>query len=64
MLASGLVRVQATPHDARLIEYLWEHTWRWLCRKPGHREFWSAAFYDLAPGVVAYSDALITEAPP
>jgi hypothetical protein len=63
-LASGLRRVQATSHDARLIGYLLEHAWLWLRGAPGHRDFWSAPFYYPARGVVAFSDALLTAAPP
>jgi hypothetical protein len=63
MIFSGLARVQTDPVDPRLINYLLEHSYRWLTRQPFHREFWNPPFFYPARNVAAYSDVLLSVAP-
>jgi len=51
--------------DGRLIPFLLEHGWRWLRRDALHRDLWSLPiFYPGGAGSFAYSDVLLSFAPP
>ncbi len=63
MLLSGLARIQADGDDVRLINYLLEHSYRWIAGYPAHREYWNIPFFYPAPNVAAYSDTLLSVAP-
>jgi hypothetical protein len=63
MILTGLGRIQTDPIDTRLINYLLEHSYRWLLQDPLHRSFWDPPFYAPARNVEAYSDTLLTVAP-
>ncbi len=63
MLFSGLTQIPGDLGDARLINYLLEHTWRWLLREPLHRDIWSLPVFYPATNTAAYSDLLLSAAP-
>jgi hypothetical protein len=63
MLFSGLAQIPGDLGDARLINYLLEHTWRWLLREPLHRDIWSPPVFYPATNTAAYSDLLFSAAP-
>lgn len=51
--------------DGRLIPFLLEHGWRWLRRDALHRDLWTLPiFYPGGAGSFAYSDVLLSFAPP
>src|SRR5207244_8637669 len=60
---SGFGRVPGDHRDARLINYLLEHSWRWLLRQPHHEDLWSPPFFYPASNVGAYSDILLSVGP-
>ena len=64
MLGSGFRRIQTDLGDTRLLNYILEHGWLWANRSPGHERFWDAPFFHPMPNVVAYSDAMLSFAPP
>jgi hypothetical protein len=64
MLASGLRLTQADLLDSRFNHYLLEHSYLWLNHDPNHASFWNAPFEYPAPNVLAYSDVMISFAPP
>src|SRR5262249_985129 len=49
--------------DARLINYLLEPGWRWVCREPLHRHLWDLPFFHPVANTGAYSDLLISAGP-
>jgi hypothetical protein len=63
MIGSGLRRVQAEPVDPRLINYVLEHTYRWLTGDPLHHRLWDPPVYYPTPNVLAFSDTLLSAAP-
>ena len=63
MLFSGLAQIQTDREDSRLINYLLEHSYRWIAGHPGHREFWQVPAYYPARNVAAFSDTLLSIAP-
>src|SRR5262249_28767940 len=63
VLFSGFERVPGDPADARLVNYLLEHTWHWLRRDPPHRDLWGPPFFYPEPNVGAYSDVLLSAGP-
>ncbi len=63
MLFSGLAQIPGDLGDARLINYLLEHTWRWLLREPLHCDIWSPPVFYPATNTAAYSDLLFSAAP-
>jgi hypothetical protein len=63
MLFSGLTQIPGDLGDARLINYLLEHSWRWLLREPLHRDIWSPPVFYPATNTAAYSDLLLSAAP-
>lgn len=64
MLRSGLRLVQRDWGDTRLNNYILEHGWRWLAGVPGHERLWSPPVFYPAPNTFAYSDVLLSVAPP
>jgi hypothetical protein len=63
MLFSGLTQMQVEACDTRLINYLLEHSFRWIARYPQHRMFWEMPFFYPAQNVGAYSDTMLGVAP-
>src|SRR5437763_11031164 len=63
VLLSGFDRVSGDRGDARLLNYLLEHSYRWLLRQPPHRDLWGPPFFHPEPNVGAYSDILLSAAP-
>jgi hypothetical protein len=63
MLISGFAHVQSDGDDTRLINYLFEHSYRWFAGYPGHRTFWDIPFCYPARNTAAFSDTLLTIAP-
>lgn len=63
MIFSGFARIQTDLGDTRLIHYLLEHGYLWVCRVPGHLTFWDPPFFYPAPNAAAYSDALVSVGP-
>lgn len=64
MIASGFQRLQVDRIDSRLIHYLLEHTYLWIGRAPGHRDFWNPPFFYPAPNTAAYTDLFLSLGPP
>jgi hypothetical protein len=63
MLLSGLAQIQIDTGDSRLINFLLEHSYRWIAGDPGHRSFWDIPIFYPAKNVAAYSDTLLSVAP-
>ena len=63
MLFSGFERIPGDLGDARFINYLLEHNWRWLLREPLHRDLWCPPFFYPVTNTAAYSDLLLSAAP-
>ncbi|HEX6533007.1 MAG TPA: hypothetical protein VF041_00335 [Gemmatimonadaceae bacterium] len=63
-LRSGLRLIQRDWGDTRLNNYILEHGWRWLAGVPGHERLWSPPVFYPAPNTFAYSDVLLSVAPP
>ena len=63
VLFSGFARVSGDMGDARLLNYLLEHGYRWLLRQPPHRDLWSPPFFYPEANVGAYSDILLSAGP-
>ena len=51
--------LQIGPGDPRLINYLLEHSWRFVLRQPGHTSLWDPPFYYPVEGVGAYTDTML-----
>jgi len=64
VILSRFALVEGSRLDTRFNLYLLEHSYLWLLRTPGHQQFWNAPFYFPARNVIAYSDTLLTVAPP
>src|SRR5438034_10739177 len=63
VLLTGFARIPGDHGDGRLINYLLEHGWRWLCREPLHRQLWDLPIFYPTPNTGAYSDILISAGP-
>jgi hypothetical protein len=63
VLLSGFSHVSGDLGDARLLNYLLEHGYRWLLRQPLHRDLWSPPFFYPEQNVAAYSDILLSAGP-
>lgn len=63
VLFSGFARVSGDMGDARLLNYLLEHGYRWLLRQTPHRDLWSPPFFYPEANVGAYSDILLSAGP-
>ena len=65
VLRSRFALVPGELGDARLLNFLLEHGWLWLRRQPLHRHFWDLPmFYPAGADSFAYSDLLLSFAPP
>ncbi len=63
--ASGFAMVQGYPGtDPRLVNFILEHSWRWLTGDPAHAGFFSPPIFFPEPGVGAYTELLVGVAPP
>jgi hypothetical protein len=62
MLFCGLARMQGS-EDSRLINYLLEHSYRWIKQEPLHREFWDIPIFYPTRNTAGFSDTLLTIAP-
>ena len=63
VLFSGFTHVSGDLGDARLLNYLLEHGYRWLLRRPAHHDLWSPPFFYPERNVGAYSDILLSAGP-
>lgn len=63
MLLSGFARTQGNLGDARLHNYLLEHTYRWAARFPEHDRLWDPPIFHPSPNTLAYSETLLGAAP-
>jgi hypothetical protein len=63
VLFSGFACVSGDLGDARLLNYLLEHDYRWLLRQPLHLDLWSPPFFYPEANVGAYSDILLSAGP-
>src|SRR5271157_4865662 len=58
MLFSGFRRIQTDLRDTRLIHYLLEHGYLWVCGIPEHRTFWNPPiFYPVSNSTVSGPNA-------
>jgi hypothetical protein len=63
MLLSGLTLTPGDFSDARFINVLLEHSYRWLLREPLHLDLWSPPFLYPLRNTGAYSDLLVSAGP-
>jgi hypothetical protein len=49
--------------DTRFLNWILEHSYRWLLHVRGHQSFWDPPFYSPATNVAAYTETLIGAAP-
>lgn len=63
MLRSGLARMQTDPGDARHLNYVLEHGYRWATGWPAHREFWSPPVFFPEPNTGAFTENLLAVMP-
>ncbi len=63
MMLTGLGRTQRDWGDTRFVNYLLEHGYRWLLRRPHHQSFWDAPFFYPAKGVLAYAESMFGAGP-
>ena len=63
MLFSGLTQMQVDACDTRLINYLLEHSFRWIAQYPQHRMFWEMPFFYPEHNVAAFTDTMLGVAP-
>src|SRR5262245_1355456 len=63
VLTSGFTLVPGDLGDARLVNYLLEHTYRWVERQPRHADLWSPPFFYPERNVGAYSDIFLSAGP-
>ncbi|MBI3183453.1 MAG: hypothetical protein HYZ28_15050 [Myxococcales bacterium] len=61
---TGFAFTQNDLGDTRFNNYLLEHGWRWLLRRPGHLSLWDPPFFHPVTNVLAYSDPLLGAGPP
>jgi hypothetical protein len=58
-LRSGFERLQIERGDPRLIQYLVEHSWRFVQRRPLHASLWDPPSFHPVSGAGAYTDTLL-----
>jgi hypothetical protein len=63
MLLTALDSIQTDPGDNRFLNYMLEHSLRWLLGTHLHRDFWSPPFFFPVRNVGAYSETLAGSAP-
>jgi hypothetical protein len=62
-LRSGFHQVLGDLGDSRFVNYLLEHSLRWLLRQPAHAQFWDPPFFYPVKNVLAWSEIMIGAAP-
>jgi len=62
-ILSGFARMQNDLGDSRFVNYLLEHSYRWLLREPRHASLWSPPFFYPARNTAAYSEIMIGAGP-
>lgn len=62
-LLSGFARVQGGLGDSRLLNFVLEHSYRWLMGLPLADDLWSPPIFHPVRGVAAYTDLLLGLAP-
>ncbi len=60
---TGLRKMDGGLGDARLINFILEHGYRWLSGRPPHEAFWSPPVFFPHENVAAYSDVLLGVGP-
>jgi hypothetical protein len=63
VLLTGLARTPGDLGDARLVNFLLEHDWRWLTGRAGHGDLWSPPVFYPVAHTAAYSDLLLAALP-
>ena len=63
ILLSGFRETQGNLGDARYLNYLLEHTYRWAARSPAHDRLWDPPIFHPALNTFAYSETLLGAAP-
>jgi hypothetical protein len=63
MISSRLHRTHGGLGDARLVNYLLEHGYRWVMQYPGHENFWDAPVYYPYPNVSAFTEVMLGVGP-
>ena len=63
MLKDGLGWIQFDPGDTRFINYMLEHSMRWVLQQPGHTELWSPPFFFPTEGHLAWSENMFGAMP-
>src|SRR5262249_54654073 len=63
MFRSGFALVPGDLGDARFINYVLEHDYRWAIRDPNHPDLWSTPALFPLPNTLAFSDNLLGVAP-
>ncbi len=64
MLLSGFEVIEGDLYDARFFHYVLEHGWKWLTGASHHEALWSPPFFFPARNAAAYSEILLSAAPP
>lgn len=59
IILSGFARMEADPGDARHLNYVLEHGFRWVLSRPGHTELWSPPIFFPEKNTAAYSETLL-----
>ncbi len=60
---SGLELVPGDPVDPRYVNYVLEHSWRWISGAPGHERFFDPPFFYPLTSALGYSDAFVGAGP-
>ncbi len=59
MLLGGFAAIYGDLGDARLVNWILEHTYRWLRQWPGHKSLWNAPIFFPTPNTAAYTELLV-----
>ncbi len=59
MVFSGFGQMHSGLGDARLVNFTFEHGWRWLRQVPPHENFWQPPIFHPHPNVSAFTDVLL-----
>ena len=62
-LSSGFARLQIRSGDPTLVEYILEHSWRWISGDPLSASFWDPPCYWPSTNISAHSDVMLGSAP-
>lgn len=63
VVGSGLQQMAGDFGDTRLVNYVLEHSYRWLQREPLHRSFWDSPYFYRTPNATAFTETLLGAAP-